>query len=159
MVALVMRGSDDTPLAIHRTYLARDGGGKAPVDPQKMMLGPCRGGAVRLAAAGNVLMVGEGIDAPGEAAARNCAWRWKRQDRRVRIVDCRVTALDEAIAEENGTGRRGPTQADILLELAQSAELFHAPDGTGFARHREWISTTCWRVAPISRRARNERRT
>ena len=40
MVALVTRGSDDTPLAIHRTFLARDGGGKAPVDPQKMMLGP-----------------------------------------------------------------------------------------------------------------------
>ena len=45
-----------------------------------------------------------------------------------------MTALDEAIAEESGdTGGRGPTQADILIELAQSAELFHAPDGTGFA--------------------------
>ena len=30
-------------------------------------------------------------------------------------------------------GGRGPTQADILIKLAQSAELFHAPDGTGFA--------------------------
>jgi hypothetical protein len=47
---------------------------------------------------------------------------------------CRVTALDEAIAEENGEpAGRGPTQADILIELAQSAELFHTPDGTGFA--------------------------
>ena len=47
---------------------------------------------------------------------------------------CRVTALDEAIAEESGTpSGRGPTQADILIDLAQSAELFHAPDGTGFA--------------------------
>jgi hypothetical protein len=47
---------------------------------------------------------------------------------------CRVTALDEAIAEENGDAvGRGPTQADILIELAQSAELFHTPDGTGFA--------------------------
>jgi hypothetical protein len=46
----------------------------------------------------------------------------------------RVTALDEAIAEENGeTGGRRPTQADILIDLAQSAELFHTPDGTGFA--------------------------
>ena len=46
----------------------------------------------------------------------------------------RVTALDEAIAEESGdTGGRGPRQADILVALAQSAELFHAPDGTGFA--------------------------
>ncbi len=47
---------------------------------------------------------------------------------------CRVTALDDAIAEENGTpGGRGPTQADILIDLAQTAELFHTPDGTGFA--------------------------
>ena len=52
MVALVTEGADGTPLAIHRTFLARDGSGKAPVDPQKMMLGPCRGGAVRLAPAG-----------------------------------------------------------------------------------------------------------
>jgi hypothetical protein len=59
MVALVTRGIDDTPLAIHRTFLARDGRGKAPVNPQKMMLGPCRGGAVRLAPAGSLLMVGD----------------------------------------------------------------------------------------------------
>jgi hypothetical protein len=62
MVALVTRGSDNEPLAIHRTFLARDGDNKAPVDPQKMMLGPCRGGAVRLARAGDVLLVGEGIE-------------------------------------------------------------------------------------------------
>lgn len=127
MVGLVTRGSDDTPLAIHRTYLAHDGGDKAPIDPQKMMLGPCRGGAVRLASPGEVLMVGEGIetclaamqatgypawaalstsglraldlpeavrdvivladgDDAGEAAARDCAWRWKREGRRVRIA-------------------------------------------------------------------------
>jgi hypothetical protein len=53
---------------------------------------------------------------------------------RLKKAGGRVTALDEAIAEENGdTGRRGPTQADILIELAQSAELFHTPDRTGFA--------------------------
>jgi putative DNA primase/helicase len=62
MVALVTRGSDGISLAIHRTFLSRDGSRKAPVDPQKMMLGPCSGGAVRLAPAGDVLMVGEGIE-------------------------------------------------------------------------------------------------
>jgi hypothetical protein len=45
-----------------------------------------------------------------------------------------VTALDETIAEQCGkSGGRGPTQADILIDLAQATELFHAPDGTGFA--------------------------
>jgi len=51
-------------------------------------------------------------------------------------VGCRVTALDEAIAKESGDvggGGRRPTQADILVDLAQTAELFHAPDGTAFA--------------------------
>ena len=59
---------------------------------------------------------------------------------------CRVTALDSAIAEENGeaTGR-GPKQADILIGIAQTVDLFHAPDGTGYADldingHREtWL--------------------
>jgi hypothetical protein len=127
MVALVTNGVDGKPIAIHRTYLARDGSGKAPVDPPKMMLGPCRAGAVRLAEPANVLMVGEGIetclaamqatgnpawaglstaglraldlpatvhdvivladgDEAGEAAARDCALRWKREGRRVRIA-------------------------------------------------------------------------
>jgi len=62
MVALVTRGSDPAPLAIHRTFLARDGRGKAPVVPSKMMLGPCGGGAVHLAPSNGVLMVGEGIE-------------------------------------------------------------------------------------------------
>jgi DNA primase len=127
MVALVTRGADNTPQAIHRTFVARDGGGKAPVDPARMMLGPCRGGAVRLRQPGDMLMIGEGLetclsamqatgnpawaalstsglraldlpervrevivladgDDPGEAAARDCALRWQREGRRVRIA-------------------------------------------------------------------------
>lgn len=127
MVALVRRGTDGRPLAVHRTFLARDGSSKAPVEPAKMMLGPCRGGAVRLAEPGDRLMVGEGVetclaamqatghpawsalstsglrtlglpdavrevivladgDEPGETAAFECAQRWSREGRRVRIA-------------------------------------------------------------------------
>jgi len=126
MVALVTNGTG-VPIGIHRTFLDRDGRGKAPVEPQKMMLGPCRGGAVQLAEPGELLMVGEGIetclaviqatgdaawaalstsgmraldlpkdvrdvvvladgDDAGEAAAQDCARRWKREGRRVRIA-------------------------------------------------------------------------
>ena len=47
---------------------------------------------------------------------------------------CRVTELDRAIAGDNGgTSGRDPTQADILIELAEVAALFHTADGTGFA--------------------------
>jgi hypothetical protein len=62
MIALVMRGSDGAPIAIHRTFLARDGSGKAPEESPKMMFGPCRGGAVRLGVPGDMLMAGEGIE-------------------------------------------------------------------------------------------------
>ena len=62
MVALVTRGPDGEPIGVHRTFLSRDSGGKAPVTPQKMMLGPCRGGAVRLGPVSDRLMIAEGIE-------------------------------------------------------------------------------------------------
>jgi putative DNA primase/helicase len=62
MVALVTNGVDGSPLSIHRTFIAHDGGGKAPVDPEKMSLGPCRGGVVRLGPVRNRLMIAEGIE-------------------------------------------------------------------------------------------------
>jgi putative DNA primase/helicase len=49
-------------VAVHRTFLAVDGYGKATVEPQRMILGGARGGAVRLARAGDILMVAEGIE-------------------------------------------------------------------------------------------------
>jgi hypothetical protein len=56
---------------------------------------------------------------------------------RLKRGGCRVKELDEAIAEESGNASgasgRGPTQADILVDLAQTAELFHTPDSTGYA--------------------------
>ena len=126
MVALVQTASP----GCRRRSIApslRDGGGKAPVEPDKMMLGPCRGGAVRLAEPADVLMIGEGVetclaamqatghsawaalstsglrglnlpgnvrdiivladgDEAGEAAPRDCAFRLKRRDCRVRIA-------------------------------------------------------------------------
>jgi hypothetical protein len=52
----------------------------------------------------------------------------------LKSAGCRITALDKAIGEEGGDlGGRGPTHADILIKLAESAELFHAPDDTGCA--------------------------
>ena len=47
-------------------------------------------------------------------------------------VGVRVGSLDGAIAGTEGSSR-GPTQADILIELAGAADLFHTPDGDGYA--------------------------
>jgi hypothetical protein len=46
----------------HRTWLTPDGLGKASLDPVRISTGPIKGGAVRLAAAADTLMVGEGIE-------------------------------------------------------------------------------------------------
>jgi hypothetical protein len=59
LVALVEGGSG---FGIHRTYLKPDGSGKADVQPAKMMLGSCAGGAVRLSGGASRLVVGEGIE-------------------------------------------------------------------------------------------------
>jgi len=48
--------------AVHRTYLAPDGKGKAEVEPNKLMLGRVSGGAVRLTEAQGPLVVAEGIE-------------------------------------------------------------------------------------------------
>ena len=59
---------------------------------------------------------------------------------------CRVTELDKAIAAISGEDCPTRTQAEIILDLIQSAELFHTPEGTGYADidvagHRE-----TWRI-------------
>ena len=66
----------------------------------------------------------------------------KREDRaafealraQLKKAGCDVKALNKAMLDKSGrAGRHEPTQADILIALAETAELFHAPDGTAFA--------------------------
>lgn len=61
MVAGV-QAADRRVVAVHRTFLADDGHDKAPALPNKMMLGPCSGGAVRFTPPGAVLAIAEGIE-------------------------------------------------------------------------------------------------
>ena len=65
MVALV-QSADETPLAVHRTYLTQQGS-KADVYPVKASLGPIWGGAIRLQQAETDLIVGEGIETAASA--------------------------------------------------------------------------------------------
>lgn len=62
MVAAVTLWPSKTISGVHRTYLAADGLGKAPLSPNKMMLGSIKGGAVRLAPIGTKLILAEGIE-------------------------------------------------------------------------------------------------
>jgi putative DNA primase/helicase len=67
MIALVSDVAG-APLAVHRTYLARDGS-KARIEPDRASLGPVWGAAIRLLpiAADLPLVVGEGIESAASA--------------------------------------------------------------------------------------------
>jgi phage/plasmid primase-like uncharacterized protein len=62
MIAAVARVPDGAVCAVHRTFLRRDGGGKAAVDNAKASLGPIGDGAVRLAEARRTVVVAEGVE-------------------------------------------------------------------------------------------------
>ncbi len=98
----------------------------AAIDGAEDIIDPLDGLAEKVAADPGAPFVPEVLERLGEL---------KRTDRaafealRVRLkkAGCRVTALDDAIGEENGdAGGRGPSQADILIGLAASVELFHS---------------------------------
>ena len=60
------------------------------------------------------------------------AEKYGQSDHDVEIVE--HAPAPKAGPKKNGDARnRRPTQADVLIELAEAVELFHAPDGTGFA--------------------------
>ena len=53
---------DGKVTGVHRTWLARDGGTKAPVDIQRKAMGDLLGHAVRVGVAKDVMAAGEGIE-------------------------------------------------------------------------------------------------
>ena len=66
MIALPTNPKTGAPVGgIQRTFLAWSGNGKAQVEKgeQKLSLGPCRGGVIRLAEPidGKPLLIGEGL--------------------------------------------------------------------------------------------------
>lgn len=78
MVALIVSTRTGEPVAIHRTYLRRDGTGKADLDPAKASKGPIGGGAIMLhmPVAGTPLVIGEGIETSLSAGRMMGAPAW-----------------------------------------------------------------------------------
>ena len=83
--------------------------------------------------------------APFRAGGTRAACRTRQDDRGafealapvLRASGVRLTALDDAIdgvdAISDGSEEKARKQSDVLIELAGEADLFHAPDGTGYA--------------------------
>jgi hypothetical protein len=105
----------------------------AAIDAAEEIRDPLEGLVERTAADAGAPFTPDALEALAALKSDNRA-AFEALRAQLKKAGCRVTALDDAIAEESGeAGGRGPTQADILIDLAQSAELFHTPDGTGFA--------------------------
>jgi phage/plasmid primase-like uncharacterized protein len=66
LLALVVNAAGE-PVALHRTFLRRDGRGKADVMPQKASVGPVAGAAIRLDPAAPEIVVAEGIETAASA--------------------------------------------------------------------------------------------
>jgi putative DNA primase/helicase len=135
MVALVTRGTDNTPLAIHRTFIAPDGRSKAAVEPAKMMLGPCRGGAVQLALPTDVLMVGEGIETCLAAmlASGHAAWA-ALSTSGLRSLDL-PTAVQDVIVLADGDDPGEAAARDAALRWhreGRHVRIARPPRGTDF---------------------------
>lgn len=62
MLAAIRRWPSRDLMAVHRTWLLPDGSGKAPLEPEKMMLGPASGGAVQLSPPVQKMAVAEGLE-------------------------------------------------------------------------------------------------
>ena len=62
MITAITRWPNCHIVGVHRTFLLPDGTDKAPIEPNKMMLGAVSGGAVRLTPINETLIIGEGIE-------------------------------------------------------------------------------------------------
>jgi putative DNA primase/helicase len=67
--ALVAAVTDESGavVGVHRTFVRRDGSGKASVEPNKASIGPIWGGAIRLFPVAEHLVIGEGIETAASA--------------------------------------------------------------------------------------------
>ncbi len=61
MLAAIRRWPSRDVIAVHRTWILPDGSAKAPLEPEKMMLGPASGGAVQLSAPAQKMVIAEGL--------------------------------------------------------------------------------------------------
>jgi hypothetical protein len=123
LVALVRRAEDGEPVAVHRTYLAADGSGKAAIEPQKATLGPVAGGVVMLHRpdAAGPLILAEGIETALAASVLMQAPAWA------------------AVAAGNLANL-------VLPPLPAGSDILVAADADAPGQEAAWAATARWRA-------------
>lgn len=119
---LIGKVTGSSGFAIHRTYLTADGSGKARISPAKAMLGPTKGGAVKLSPVSHRLIAAEGIET---ALSLDYLYIEKPATVLAALSAGGMEALSlpripgELIIAPDGD-RRGKTAAKVLAERAQA---------------------------------------
>jgi phage/plasmid primase-like uncharacterized protein len=133
MLALLV-DKDGKPAAVHRTFLAPGGAGKAPVEPQRMTLVPVRGAAVRLYPAAPRLVIAEGIETSLAAAVilKAPAWAAVSAGNLAETLALPEMVREVVIAVDNdGPGRRAARQAAARWRAEGRAVRIAMPDRPG----------------------------
>ena len=123
-------------IAINRTFLTGDGR-KAPVEPVKMAFGPIRGGAVRLASAGETLALAEGIETALSVQQATAIPTWATLGtanlQRVELPAIVREVVICADADRNGAGERAAqAAAQVFLRNGSRVRIVRPPAGSDF---------------------------
>lgn len=125
--------------AVHRTFIRGRGIGKADVTPNKMMLGACAGGAVRLSQAEGPLVVCEGIEtglALLSGLLRRPASVWAALSAAgvmgVKLPD-KPARLTIATDGDDAGRQAGNALANRAYAAGWNVSFLHAPDGKDWA--------------------------
>ncbi len=125
--------------AVHRTFIQHNGNGKAHVTPNKMMLGACAGGAVRLSQAEGPLVVCEGIEtglALLSGLLRRPATVWAALSAAgmigVNLPD-KPARLTVATDGDDAGRQAGNALANRAYAAGWNVSFLHAPDGKDWA--------------------------
>lgn len=150
LAAMVARVEGADGFAIHRTFLAPDGT-KAVVEPAKMMLGACAGGAVRLLGGHPRLVVAEGIEtalslASGLLDGPMSLWAALSASGMAALrLPPLVSGAELVVASDSDDSGAGRGAAHELAERAHAlgwpVSLLPAPDG------QDWNDVLLGRVA------------
>lgn len=123
MVAAVQDG-ERRVTGVHRTFLAPDGAGKAPVAAAKKMAGAVWGGAIRLCPAESTLCVAEGIETALSVALASGLPVWAAGSLgNMAALDLPPVVKDVVLCVD-GDGDRGALETAI-----DKAQAFHAAQG------------------------------
>lgn len=121
MVAAI-QAPDGRVAAVHRTFLKSDGSGKAGVSAAKMALGPFGAGAVRLAPAGPVMALAEGVETGMSFMQMFSLPTWAACGSRLHSVALPDKVRHVVIAADNGDAGRAAAE--------KAAERFEAEGRT-----------------------------